>query len=125
MSGGITFADGTHQTSAASGSGSSEFTSSHTMLLEFPDNKDYYLDSYTVADRTYNRFFGKSVTGGCSADLRTSLGVTLGSIYVNNTGVGVTFNTGVTMGTEVFITIRGVTSGTFTEDVRFVAGYTQ
>ena len=125
MSGGITFADGTHQATAASGSGSSEFTSSHTMLLEFPDNKDYYLDSYTVADRTYNRFFGKSVTGGCSADLRTSLGVTLGSIYVNNTGVGVTFNTGVTMGTEVFITIRGVTSGTFTEDVRFVAGYTQ
>ena len=123
--GGITFPDGTFQSTAASASsGGSEFVSSHNILLELPDNKEYYLDGYTVTDRTYNLLYGKSATGGCTADLVAG-GVTLASIGVTPTGASGSFSTAVVAGTEVSVVITGVTTGVFLEDVRLVAGYTQ
>ena len=124
--GGITFPDGTFQSTAASASsGGSEFVSSHNILLEFPDNKEYYLDGYTVTDRTYNLLYGKSATGGCTADLVAG-GVTLASIaVVTPAGASGSFSTAVAAGTEVSVVITGVTTGVFLEDVRLVAGYTQ
>ena len=122
---GITFPDGTFQSTAASASsGGSEFVSSHNILLEFPDNKEYYLDGYTVTDRTYNLLYGKSATGGCTADLVAG-GVTLASIAVGPAGASASFSTAVTTASEVSVVITGVTTGVFLEDVRLVAGYTQ
>jgi hypothetical protein len=94
------------------------------MLLEYPDNKQYFVDAYTVASRTYNLFYGKSATGGCTADLFAG-GVTLASIDVTPSGASGSFSTVVGAGTEVSMVIRGVTTGVFLEDVRLVAGYTQ
>jgi len=122
---GITFPDGTFQSTAASASsGGSEFVSSHNILLEYPDNKQYFVDAYTVAPRTYNLLYGKSATGGCTADLFAG-GVTLASIDVTPSGASGSFSTVVGAGTEVSMVIRGVTTGVFLEDVRLVAGYTQ
>jgi hypothetical protein len=122
---GITFADGTHQTTAASASsGGSDFVSSHNILLEYPDNKEYSLDGYTVAARTYNIFYGRSATGGCTADLIVG-GTTLASIAVGPTGASATFSTVVAKESEISVVIIGVTTGVFLEDVRLVAGYTQ
>ena len=122
---GITFPDGTFQSTAASASsGGSEFVSSHNILLEFPDNKEYSLDAYTVTNRTYNLLYGKSATGGCTADLVAG-GVTLASIAVGPAGASASFSTAVTTASEVSVVIAGVTTGVFLEDVRLVAGYTQ
>ena len=123
--GGITFPDGTFQSTAPSASsGGSEFVSSHNILLEFPDNKEYSLDGYTVAARTYNIFYGRSATGGCTADLIVG-GTTLASIAVGPTGASATFSTVVAKESEISVVIIGVTTGTYLHDVRLVAGYTQ
>jgi len=150
--GGITFPDGTYQDTAATSitdyvesfngatgavqgvssvngatgnvTVASEFISSHTALLEYPDNKSYSLDAYTVANRTYNFFYGIVATGGCSADLFAD-GITLSSINVTPSGVSASFSTVVGSGSEIKAVISGVSTGIFTEDLRIVAGYTQ
>ena len=106
-------------------SGSSEIVDSYAGLIEYPTNKEYFIDGYLIADRTINFFHVKCLTGGCTAEL-VGAGTTMATRTVSPTGDGSTFTgVGITIGSELSIVISGVTGGIVTEDFRFVVGYTQ
>lgn len=104
---------------------SSEIVDSYNGLIEYPTNKEYFIDGYLIADRTINFFHVKCLTGGCTAEL-VGAGTTMATRTVSPTGDGSTFTgVGITIGSELSIVISGVTGGVVTEDFRFVVGYTQ
>jgi hypothetical protein len=127
-SSGITFPDGTFQSSAASGSGSGGGLAgslSYNGLLEFPTNKTYRLDRYTVEARTFNFLYVDCATGGCSADFYAAGSTLSNTLNVTPSGASASFATAVPAGSTFSLVVTGITSGIFTKDLGFVAGYTQ
>ena len=125
---GITFPDGTHQSSASSGS-ISEITDSYVGHIEHVLNKTYFIDARLVAARTITEFFAFASTGGCTAELHGN-GNSIGTIILNPDSQGVTgattqsslANTTIPVGSTLQFTVSG---NTLAEDFRFAIGYTQ
>ena len=123
---GITFPDGTYQDTAASGSGGGLAGSlSYNGLLEFPTNKTYRLDRYTVEARTFNFLYVDCVTGGCSADFYAAGSTLSNTLNVTPSGASASFATVVPAGSTFSLVVTGITSGNLIQDFGFVAGYTQ
>ena len=123
---GITFPDGTFQSSAASGSGGGLAGSlSYNGLLEFPTNKTYRLDRYTVEARTFNFLYVDCATGGCSADFYAAGSTLSNTLNVTPSGASASFATVVPAGSTFSLVVTGITSGNLIQDFGFVAGYTQ
>jgi len=125
---GITFADGTFQSTAASGSGSGGGLTgslSYNGLLEFPTNKTYRLDRYTVEARTFNFLYVDCATGGCSADFYAAGSTLSNTLNVTPSGASASFATVVPAGSTFSLVVTGITSGNLIQDFGFVAGYTQ
>ena len=85
---GITFPDGTHQSSASSGS-ISEITDSYVGNIESASNKTFFVDPRTVAERTMTEFFAFAASGGCTLELHGN-GNSMGTIVLNSSSQGVT-----------------------------------
>ena len=123
---GITFPDGTHQSSAASGSGTSTITDSYVGNIESASNKVFKIDPRTVAPRTITEFFAIAVTGGCTAELHGN-GNAIGTILLRDGVTGATTlsalaNPTLPAGSTLQFTLSG-NSGC--RDFQFAIGYTQ
>ena len=121
---GITFADGTYQDTAASGGGLAG-SLSYNGLLEFPTNKTYRFDRYTVSARTFNFLYVDCAAGGCSADFYAAGSTLSNTLSVTPSGASASFSTAVPAGSTFSLVITGITGGASTTDLGFVAGYTQ
>jgi hypothetical protein len=116
---GITFPDGTHQTTAAS---ASTVTASYHGHLESAITKTYYVDPRVPTARTVTEFYAICATGGCSAGIAGQNG-SISTINVSTTGVtGSLANTALPVGGTLDMTLSNV-SGCF--DFRFAVRYTQ
>ena len=100
-------------------------TESYTGLLEYPTNKTYRVDRYTITSRTFNFFYADCLTGGCSADLYAAGSTLTSTLNVTPSGASASFSTAVAAGSTVEIVITGITGGVLTTDLGFVVGYTQ
>jgi len=98
---------------------------SYTGLLEYPTNKTYNIDRYTVGSRTFNFFYADCVTGGCSADLYVAGATVAAPLNVTPSGASASFSTVASAGSTVSIQITGITGGVLTTDLGFVVGYSQ
>ena len=98
---------------------------SYTGLLEYPTNKTYNIDRYTVGSRTFNFFYADCVTGGCSADLYVAGATVAAPLNVTPSGASASFSTVAAAGSTVSIQITGITGGVLTTDLGFVVGYSQ
>ena len=117
---GITFADGTFQSTAPTGS--STVTASYSGHLESAIVKTYYLDPRLPVERTVTEFYAICGTGGCSAEIG-GLNGSISTISVSPTGVtGSLANTTLPVGGTLDMTLSNV-SNCF--DLRFAVRYTQ
>jgi len=98
---------------------------SYNGLLEYPTNKTYNIDRYTVGSRTFNFFYADCVTGGCSADLYVAGATVAAPLNVTPSGASASFSTVAAAGSTVSIQITGITGGVLTTDLGFVVGYSQ
>jgi len=138
---GITFPDGTFQSTASSGiagatgatgatgpagatgaTGPSSVTASYSGHLESAIVKTYYLDPRLPVERTVTEFYAICATGGCSAGIGGQNG-SISTINVSPTGVtGSLANTTLPVGGTLDMTLSNV-SNCF--DLRFAVRYTQ
>ena len=116
---GITFADGTYQSTAP------VVSLSYNGLLESPTNKTYRLDRYTVEARTFNFLYVDCVTGGCSADFYAAGSTLSNTLNVTPSGASASFATAVPAGSTFSLVLSGITTGNLVEDFGYVVGYTQ
>ena len=98
---------------------------SYTGLLEYPTNKTYNIDRYTVGSRTFNFFYADCVTGGCSADLYVAGATVAAPLNVTPSGASASFSTVAAAGSTVSIEITNISGGVLTTDLGFVVGYSQ
>jgi len=98
---------------------------SYNGLLEFPTNKTYRLDRYTVEARTFNFLYVDCATGGCSADFYAAGSTLSNTLNVTPSGASASFATVVPAGSTFSLVVTGITSGNLIQDFGFVAGYTQ
>ena len=98
---------------------------SYNGLLEFPTNKTYRFDRYTVSARTFNFLYVDCVTGGCSADFYAAGSTLSNTLNVTPSGASASFSTVVPAGSTFSLVVTGITGGILTQDFGFVAGYTQ
>jgi collagen type VII alpha len=98
---------------------------SYNGLLEFPTNKTYRFDRYTVSARTFNFLYVDCATGGCSADFYAAGSTLSNTLNVTPSGSSASFSTAVAAGSTFSLVITGITGGILTQDFGFVAGYTQ
>jgi len=98
---------------------------SYNGLLEFPTNKTYRLDRYTVSARTFNFLYVDCAAGGCSADFYAAGSTLSNTLNVTPSGASASFSTAVAAGSTFSLVITGITGGASTTDLGFVAGYTQ
>jgi len=117
--GGITFPDGTFQSTAPT---ASTVTASYSGHLESAIMKTYYLDPRVPVGRTVTEFYAICGTGGCSAEIGGQNG-SISTITVSPTGVtGSLANTTLPVGGTLDMTLTNVV-GCF--DLRFAVRYTQ
>ena len=118
--GGITFPDGTFQSTAPTGS--STVTASYSGHIESAIMKTYYLDPRVPVGRTVTEFYAICGTGGCSAEIGGQNG-SISTINISPTGVtGSLANTTLPVGGTLDMTLTNVV-GCF--DLRFAVRYTQ
>jgi hypothetical protein len=98
---------------------------SYNGLLEFPTNKTYRFDRYTVSARTFNFLYVDCATGQCSADFYAAGSTLSNTLNVTPSGASASFSTAVAAGSTFSLVITGITGGASTTDLGFVAGYTQ
>ena len=98
---------------------------SYNGLLEFPTNKTYRFDRYTVSTRTFNFLYVDCATGGCSADFYAAGSTLSNTLNVTPSGASASFSTAVPAGSTFSLVVTGITGGILTQDFGFVAGYTQ
>jgi len=116
---GITFPDGTYQSTAPT---ASTVTASYSGHLESAIVKTYYLDPRLPVERTVTEFYAICATGGCSAGI-AGLNGSISTISVSPTGVtGSLANTTLPVGGTLDMTLSNV-SNCF--DLRFAVRYTQ
>ena len=116
---GITFPDGTFQSTAPT---ASTVTASYSGHLESAIVKTYYLDPRLPVERTVTEFYAICATGGCSAGIAGQNG-TISTISISPTGVtGSLANTTLPVGGTLDMTLSNV-SNCF--DLRFAVRYTQ
>ena len=125
---GITFPDGTHQSSASSGS-ISEITDSYVGNIESASNKTFFVDPRTVAERTMTEFFAFAASGGCTLELHGN-GNSMGTIVLNSSSQGVTGATTQSALTNTTIPAGGtlqfnVSGNTLARELQFAIGFTQ
>ena len=118
-------ATGATGSDGSTGAGGLAGSLSYNAFLEFPTNKTYRLDDYTVASRTFNFLHVKCATGGCSADFYAAGSTLSNTLNVIPSGSSASFTTVVPAGSTFSLVITGITGGIFTLDFGFVAGYTQ
>ena len=112
---GITFADGTHQTTAT-------VTDSYTGHIEVVANKDYFLDPKVAIERTVTDFYVIASVAGGTAELKGTNG-SISTVAIGTSGVaGSLANTTLPVGGTLEL---GVTGGEAAEDLRFAVRYTQ
>jgi len=125
------FPDGTEATSIVTsvngetGDVNTVTSLSYTGLIEYPTNKTYRVDRYTVEPRTFNFFYADCLTGGCSADLYLAGSTVTNTLNVTPSGASSSFSSSLSSGSEVSVQILGVTGGILTTDFGFVVGFTQ
>jgi len=116
---GITFADGTFQSTAPT---ASTVTASYHGHIEAILPKTYYLDPRVPVGRTVTEFYAICGTGGCSAEIGGQNG-SISTISISPTGVtGSLANTTLPVGGTLDMTLTNVV-GCF--DLRFAVRYTQ
>ena len=114
---GITFADGTYQTTAAG-----TITDSYTGHIEVVANKDYFLDPKVPIERTVTDFYVIASVAGGTAELKGTNG-SISTVAIGTSGVaGSLANTTLPVGGTLEL---GVTGGEAAEDLRFAVRYTQ
>ena len=108
-----------------SGGGGLSGSLSYNGLIEYPTNKTYNLDRFTVEDRTFNFLYVDCVTGGWSADFYAAGSTIAETMTVSPSGASFDFGTVVPSGSTFAVVVTGITGGVLTQDFGFVAGYTQ
>ena len=98
---------------------------SYNGLLEFPTNKTYRFDRYTVSARTFNFLYVDCAAGGCSADFYAAGSTLSNTLSVTPSGASASFSTVVPVGSTFSLVVTGITGAVTTTDLRFVAGYAQ
>ena len=115
---GITFSDGTYQSTAGG-----EVSGSYTGQIETASNKTYTIDPSAVVDRTITSFYAR--TGGGTCDITVKNAGATAAFLTATTSSGATGpsgNTGITADNAVTLVI---TSANLATDVAFSVEYTQ
>ena len=115
---GITFPDGTFQSSASTAS-----TDSYHGHIEIINDKTYYIDPRVPVQRTISEVYVIAATGGCTAAFSGTNGVITTIANINTTGAtGTLSNTTLPVGGTFEMTISG---NTLCQEFRFGVRYNQ
>jgi len=116
--GGITFPDGTFQSSASTAS-----SDSYHGHIEIINDKTYYIDPRVPVQRTISEVYVIAATGGCTAAFSGTNGVITTIANINTTGAtGTLSNTTLPVGGTFEMTISG---NTLCQEFRFGVRYNQ